>query len=70
MSNTTGKITPSDIEEKLRSIQGGVDRAKGAVKPATQGVAPMLGAAAVVVVFLLGYRRGRKKNALIEITRI
>jgi hypothetical protein len=63
-------ITRSDIEGKLREIQGateaGADAAKGAGMAAGAAAAGLV----VVVVFLLGRRSGKKRRTVVEVRRI
>jgi hypothetical protein len=66
----TNTIRRSDIEAKLREING-------EVRESAQAAAPMVlaaGVAAVVVLlsaaYLIGRRRGRKRSAVVEIRRI
>jgi len=64
------KITRDDIEAKFRQIQSsteaGADAAKGA------GMAGIVagGVLLVIVAYLLGRRRGRKRRTVVEIRRI
>ncbi len=64
------RIQPSDLEAKFRELKGDVDdqaqQAKGYAIAA--GVAVVV--AVVAVAFLLGKRRGRKKNTFIEVRRV
>jgi peptide deformylase len=63
-------ITRDDIEAKLREIQGtteaGADAARGA--GLTAAVVGLL--LAVVIAYLLGRRRGRKRRTVVEIRRV
>jgi hypothetical protein len=64
-----GKITRDDIESKLRQIHGDVDTAGESFKPSTL----MVGAAVVAVVlvaYLIGKRRGKRKSTIVEIRRM
>ncbi|NNN15101.1 MAG: hypothetical protein HKL82_04490 [Acidimicrobiaceae bacterium] len=70
MESDSKRITPADIEAKLRQLQGGLDRAKDSAKPAITSTTAVAGAAFVVIVFLLGYRFGKSKSAVIEVRRI
>lgn len=69
-SGPGGRIEISDIRSKLQEIRGGVDEKTESAKP----YALYAGAAGVVVViaaaFLLGRRRGKRKNAWVEIRRL
>ena len=71
MSNeTTAKITPDDLQEKLQSfqndIQGKVDDKKSTLMAVGGGVLVVL----LIVFFLLGKRAGKKKTTLVEIRRV
>lgn len=64
------KITPQDIENKLRALQGGVqgkveEKRSTLVTAATAG-----GAVLLLIFFLLGRRSGKKRSAIVEIRRI
>jgi hypothetical protein len=66
----TARITRDDIEAKLREISGEVDDSVESARPKV-----LTGAVAgvfllVVVAYLLGRRRGRKRSALVEIRRL
>ena len=72
MSNTetASKITPADLEGKLRALQGDVQSKVESKK----NTLIMAGGAAVTVLliifFLMGKRSGKKKTTLVEIRRI
>lgn len=65
-----GRITRSDIESKLRQLQGdvetGVESGREIGKIAAIGGA-VLG---VFIIYFLGRRHGRKKRTIVEIKRI
>ncbi len=64
------RITRDDIEAKLRELQGGVDEAADrAVSYALVAGAAVL-AGVVVVAFLLGRRKGRRKETYVEVRRL
>jgi hypothetical protein len=69
-TDTSRPITRDDIEAKLREIQGtteaGADAARGA------GVAAVVGGLllAILVAYLLGRRKGRKRRTVVEIRRV
>ncbi|HEU5302030.1 MAG TPA: hypothetical protein VFW06_07300 [Acidimicrobiia bacterium] len=67
---TRRPITRADIESKLREIQGGTEAGADAAKGA--GIAAVVGLAllGVLVAYLLGRRRGRKRRTVVEIRRI
>jgi hypothetical protein len=64
------KITRDDIEAKMRELQGEVDEniesAKSVVVPVAIGAGVLL----VLLAFLLGRRKGRKRQLVLEIKRI
>jgi hypothetical protein len=64
------RVSRDDIEAKFREFQGGVDEA------ADQAVSYVLVAGAailagvIVVTFLIGRRKGRKKSTIVEVRRL
>ena len=67
---TAGPVTRDDIESKFREIQGEVE----AVEQEARSYLPMAVAAAaltvVVVAFMLGSRRGKKRRTVVEVRRL
>jgi hypothetical protein len=66
---TTGPITRDDIEARFRSIQGDAEAVED---EARDYVALAVAAVAVTVIvgaFLLGRRRGKRRQAIVEIRR-
>ena len=70
MSSTAKPITRADLEAKLRSVSGDVTETVDAVKPQIFGGAAAGLLLAVIVAYLLGRRRGRKRSAIVEIRRV
>lgn len=69
MSSTAPKITRSDLEHKFRALQDGT-KAKAVETQATAvKVGAGLGVLFLIIVFLLGQRRGTRKTTLVEIRR-
>jgi len=66
----TGRITRADIESKLRDMRGEVDKTTEAAKAPLAAIAGAVGLAVVVLSFLLGKRRGRRKSTVVEIRRV
>lgn len=64
------RITPSDLEQKFRALQGEARSTVDDKKPAIATIAGGAGIALLVLFFLLGRRAGKKKSAVIEIRRI
>jgi hypothetical protein len=69
-ARATRPVTRADIEAKMREIQGGTEAGADAAKGA--GVAAGVGLLllAVVVAYLLGRRKGRKRRTFVEIRRV
>lgn len=68
--NAEGKITRADIEAKLREMRGEVEHTAEAAKAPLMAIAGGVAAAVVVLAFLLGKRRGRRKSTVVEIRRV
>ncbi len=67
---TSGRITRDEIETKIRQLQGHVDETAEAAKGPALIVGAGVGLFLLVVSFLLGKRRGRKKTTTVEIRRV
>jgi hypothetical protein len=63
-------VTRGDIEAKLREIRGLTDTTTEVAQEAAKPVLIVLGVGVVVVAFLLGRRRGRKRSTIVEVRRI
>jgi hypothetical protein len=70
MSSTAKPITRSDLEAKLREVSGDVNETVDAVKPQLIGGAVAVALLALLVTYLVGRRRGRKRSAIVEIRRV
>jgi len=71
MTNTpTGHITPEDLENKLRSFQGGIQGRITSKKDTLLAVGSSSLTVLLIIVFLLGKRSGKKKSTVVEIRRI
>jgi uncharacterized membrane protein YvbJ len=66
---TTGKVTRADIEQKLRNLQGDVERKVVSQRQKIIAGAAAFGALVIIITFLLGRRSGKKKNTVVEIRR-
>lgn len=64
------RITPQDIEDKLRELQGEVDVVTDDVRSYAATVGAVLLVTVVVVTFWIGRRRGRRTRTVVEIRRI
>ena len=69
-ARATRPVTRADIEAKLREIQGGTEAGADAAKGAGMAAGVALLLLAVVVAYLLGRHKGRKRRAVVEIRRI
>lgn len=64
------RITRADLEESFRGVGRSATGALSAVRPVFPGVIGVAAGVLVVAAFVLGYRRGRVRSSVIEITRI
>ncbi len=64
------KITPQDLENKLKALQGDVKGKVDDKKSTIATVAAGGGFILLLLVFLLGKRSGTKRSAVVEIRRI
>ena len=70
VTRTNGKITRGDIESKLHEMRGDVEESAEAAKTPIMAIAGGVAVAIVLVAFLLGKRRGRRKSTVVEIRRV
>lgn len=63
------QIDRSDLEAKFRQVQSAVDDTTSTVKSAGVGLA-VAGVLVVLLVYLLGRRKGRKGGAQLEVYRL
>jgi hypothetical protein len=68
--STNGKITRADIENKLHEMRGEVEESAQAAKTPIMAIAGGVAVAVILVAFLLGKRRGRRKSTVVEIRRV
>lgn len=64
-----GPITPDQIKAKLHDIQGGATAQVEEAKNKLLTIAVIVGLVALIVMFLLGKRSGRRSSAIIEVRR-
>ena len=69
-SNSSGKITRDDLEQKLRSFQGDVKGKVDDQKSNLMAAGAGLGTLLLLIFFLLGKRSGKKKTTVVEIRRV
>ncbi|MGI8985044.1 MAG: hypothetical protein ACR2HM_11035 [Acidimicrobiales bacterium] len=70
IQSTNGKISRADIESKLHEMRGDVEESAEAAKTPLMAIAGGVAVAIVVVAFLLGTRRGRRRSTVVEIRRV
>jgi hypothetical protein len=69
-SSARDRITRDDLEDKFRELEGGT---RDQVESARSTVMTAVGVAAVILLllaFLLGTRKGRKRSTVVEIRRV
>jgi hypothetical protein len=66
----TTKITPQDIENRLKALQGDVQSKVDDKKSTIATTAAAGGMVLLLIFFLLGKRSGKKRSAVVEIRRI
>ena len=64
------KITPQDIEDKLKALQGDVKGKVDDKKTTIASVAAGGGFVLLLLMFLLGKRSGKKRSTVVEIRRL
>jgi MYXO-CTERM domain-containing protein len=69
-TNGHGTVTRSDIVAKLDEIRGVTDTSAASAQDAAKPVAMVAGVLVLVVAYLFGRRRGRKRRTFVEIRRV
>jgi hypothetical protein len=64
------RIERSDIEAKFRELRGEVDHTAEAAKSTAITVGAAVAVGVVLVAFLLGRRKGRRRTTVVEIRRV
>lgn len=70
MPTEATRITPQDIENKLRALQGDVQHKVDDQKSTIATAAAAGGIVLLLIFFLLGKRSGKKRSTIVEIRRI
>lgn len=63
-------MTKADIESKLRQIQTKVEEDTEAAKPSAVRIAAVVAVGVIVIVFMVGKRRGRLRSTVVEVRRV
>ena len=69
-SSARDRITRDDLEDKFRELEGGT---RDQVESARSTVMTAVGVAALILLllaFMLGTRKGRKRSTVVEIRRV
>jgi hypothetical protein len=67
---TEPSITPADIEQKFRSIQGEIETVSNDSKKMLQMAAAAGAILIVAVIYFLGRRSGKRNSTVLEIRRL
>ena len=67
---TETKITPDDVERKLRAFQGQIQGKVDDKKSTLVTIGAGLGVFLLILFFLLGKRSGKKKSTIVQIKRL
>lgn len=70
MTAPTERITPDDIESKLRELQGEVETIQEDARSYALTVGAVVVVGVVVVAFWLGRRKGKRSTTVLEIRRV
>jgi hypothetical protein len=66
----TKPVTRADLEAKLAEIRGVTDDTAEVAEDAAKTGLVVAGIGVIVIAFLLGRRRGRKKSTIVEVRRV
>lgn len=64
------RITPQDLENKFKALQGEIQERVDDKKSSIATVAAGSGIVLLIIFFLLGRRSGRRRTAVVEIRRV
>ena len=66
----TKPISRSDLEKKMRELQGGVDDARASATSYAVAAGAVVLVAVVGIAFLMGRRKGKKSRTVVEVRRV
>lgn len=69
-SGPGGRVTRADIEAKMRQITGQLERTAEAAKPKVMPFVVVAAGGVVLLAYLVGRRRGRRRSTVVEIRRV
>lgn len=70
MAEPADRITPDQIEAKLRGLKSDLEGRADAAKQSLMPVAIGAGVLLLLIAYLLGKRVGKKKSTVVEIRRL
>ena len=70
MTSTEPTITRDDIESKFVELQTGIDNAASGAKEAGTKIGIAAAVILLILVFVLGRRRGQQNKTVVEIRRV
>lgn len=70
MNAPTPKLTRDDVEARFRALHGEANAKTEEMKPSIVRVAVVAGVVLLVITYLLGKRKGKRKTTIVEIRRV
>jgi len=70
MTATKQAISRTDLERKMRELQGGVDDARASATSYAIAAGAVVVVAVVGIAFLMGRRKGKKGRTIVEVRRV
>jgi hypothetical protein len=67
---TKQAISRTDLERKMRELQGGVDDARASATSYAIAAGAVVVVAVVGIAFLMGRRKGKKGRTVVEVRRV
>jgi hypothetical protein len=64
------KIDKSDLEAKLRELQGEVSETTESARSTLVTVGAVVAVGVIAIAFLIGRRKGRKRTTVVEVRRL
>jgi hypothetical protein len=69
-STPRDRITRDDLENKLRELEGGAREQAESARSTVLTAAAVAALVLLLLAFLLGIRKGRKRSTIVEIRRV
>ncbi|MDX6231244.1 MAG: hypothetical protein QOH68_195 [Nocardioidaceae bacterium] len=66
----TGPVTRTDLERKLRELQGGVGDTAQSAKSTVLAVGAAVAVGVVALAWWMGRRNGKKRTTVVEVRRV